>query len=110
MVIERLRCNGCVFWGLHETIGAPRFFLSKYRIQLAYSILLDICLHVEIVLRHVYVCMSSQALDRFDAYTHGLKLRNVCMAATMRGEGPYVWNLFDSLFETSAKHAGIDDR
>ena len=64
-------------------------------------------LHMQIVLGHIHIRVTDNALDRRKINTQHLHLGNVGMPTTMGRQNPYPLNGFQSLFELIPEVRGI---
>ena len=62
------------------------FSFFEQRIQFLRRIFLDLFLNMQIVFRHVHIRVPRQALNGFQRYALGLKLRNISVPAAMWGK------------------------
>ena len=87
-----------------------RFSFYEQRIQFLCRIFLDLFLNMQIVFRHVHIRVPRQALNGFQGYALGLKLRNISVPTAMRGKKPDLSCGDQCFFKVLAEYAWIANR
>ena len=65
---------------------------------------------MEVMLGHVHVRVTDDALNGSEVNAQSLHLRHVSMTATVGRQYPYTGDLFQSLFEMIAEGSGVAGR
>ena len=80
-------------------IGHSRIRTAKGLAEAFYGLLTDVILHMEIMLGHVDIGVSDDALDRGQVYAQGLHLGHIGVTAAVRCQNPDPVDFSDGFLE-----------